>query len=86
MSAHHKRWTFNSWRLHGRRYTSQAPLLNPTIEPFSFTISPDVNHQDQLLDVDNDDDDDTYKRLLHQLQLFQKLELKQKEDNGNNEF
>jgi len=25
----HKRWTFNSWRLHGRRYTPNTPL-NPT--------------------------------------------------------
>ncbi|CAF1060193.1 unnamed protein product [Rotaria sordida] len=87
MSMRDKRWTFNSWRLHGRRYTSHAPVLTPTIEPYPPTIATDVNPQDQLLNGDNDEDDNIYNSLICRLQLFQKLDRKQKvEDNDNIEF
>ncbi|CAF4645734.1 unnamed protein product [Rotaria sp. Silwood1] len=57
------------------------------LESYSTTIPTDNNHQDPLLNFNNDDDSGTYKTHLRQLQSFLKLNLKQKEeDKGNNEF
>ncbi len=92
----HKRWTFNTWRLHGHRYKPHTSL-NPTTGLIFFNIKKyenifkfrilfnDVNHQDQPVNVDNDIDDESYNMLLRLLQFFQILDREQKEkDNGNN--
>lgn len=35
--THHKRWTFNSWRLHGRPHPAQTPTNPPTGSILSIT-------------------------------------------------
>ncbi|CAF3245185.1 unnamed protein product [Rotaria socialis] len=79
-SMRSKRWTFNTWRLHGGRYASHTTSLNPNIVPHYSTIFADVNDQDQLLNVDNDNDDPTIKILTRQLRFCQLLDLAHKKD------
>ncbi|CAF1118901.1 unnamed protein product [Rotaria sp. Silwood1] len=65
----------------------QLPFTQQYLQSYSTTIPADNNHQDPLLNFNNDDDSGTYKTHLRQLQSFLKLNLKQKEeDKGNNEF
>jgi hypothetical protein len=68
-SAHVKRWTFNTWRLHGRRHTPATPL----------NLSNDKAQQ--LLNTASSDENDPFKLLERLLRFFQILE---REDKTNN--
>ncbi|CAF2094323.1 unnamed protein product [Rotaria magnacalcarata] len=80
-SMRNKRWTFNSWRLHGGRYASHATSLNPNTVPNYPTIFADVNDQDQPLNVGNDNDDSTIEIFTRPLPFCQLLDLEHKKDN-----
>jgi hypothetical protein len=49
------------------------------LESHSPTIFADVDHQDQPFNVDNADDDELYRMLLHLLHLFAELDHEKKE-------
>ncbi len=55
------------------------------LESYSPVTSAGVNHQDEVLNADNDDEDgDTYKMLLRLLRFFQMLD-RDKRDNIYNQ-
>ncbi|UJR25081.1 hypothetical protein I4U23_006441 [Adineta vaga] len=86
MSTHGKRWTFNTWRLHGSRNTPQASTLSTT-EPASSTIA--INVEQLLNDIPDykGDDGDRLKILLNFERTLEKLRSEEKEKNdGNNQM
>ncbi|CAF0789159.1 unnamed protein product [Adineta steineri] len=64
LSTRQKRWTFNTWRLHGRR-----ELSNDIYSP-KTSISSSLNTGRQYR-IYNDDDEIAQKIHEHLLQLFQ---------------
>ncbi|CAF1316165.1 unnamed protein product [Adineta steineri] len=82
MPIHDKRWTFNTWQLHGPRYTPHTST-NPTTEAYSSTVSTNINPHDQLLNFDFEHND-PLKMLIKFMRVLEMLEREQKEkSNGN---
>ncbi|CAF0974032.1 unnamed protein product [Rotaria sp. Silwood1] len=64
LPMHQKRWTFNTWRLHGRRQLSNDLYL-PTTSLLSSL-------NDQQYEIFDDAEDDARKTHEHLSQFFQK--------------
>jgi len=82
-SARDKRWTFNSWRLHGRREASDlSPLhMNDMYAPMAPPSEADLRYQ--LVNIVDGDDDDAFKTLEHLLRLLQALHQEHKDKNSD---
>ncbi|CAF3389263.1 unnamed protein product [Rotaria sp. Silwood2] len=63
LPIHQKRWTFNTWRLHGRRQ-----LSNDFYSPTTSLLPSLDNHQ---YDIFDDAEDDARKTPEHLSQFFQ---------------
>ncbi|CAF1063734.1 unnamed protein product [Rotaria sordida] len=62
LPVHLKRWTFNTWRLHGRRQLSND-FYSPTTSLLPFL-------DDQQYEVPNGEEDDARKAHEHISQFF----------------
>ena len=74
-STRHKRWTFNTWRLHGRR---QLPAIPPT-DPYAMGTSSSFLLADHPFGSNEDGDAETIGERL--LRVLQALSHKQQENN-----
>ncbi|CAF3425112.1 unnamed protein product [Rotaria sp. Silwood1] len=84
LPMHQKRWTFNTWRLHGRRQLSngedaekcgfwpECPLWIALIDLYLPTTSLLSSLNDQQYEIFDDAEDDARKTHEHLSQFFQK--------------
>jgi len=70
MSAHRKRWTFNTWRLHATP-ASTSTTTHSSTKTSASTVPTDIN---QILLADHDETEDQLYFLENLLQMFKMLE------------
>ncbi len=99
MTTPNKRWTFNTWRLHGPKYASHAPV-NPTTGRILFKIKNKIKinvylslepYSSTVPTYVNPqgqfldiDDDERLKTLLQLLRFLQMLDHEEKQQEKDN--